>query len=84
MTQDPLLRPWWRELSVWLLMSGPIAAVIAGVMTTIIAFAIPDPLVASDAQRRAANLARAQAGSAAALEPAQKARNHSATRGLAK
>ncbi|MGL4576816.1 MAG: nitrogen fixation protein FixH [Burkholderiaceae bacterium] len=84
MTRDSSLKPWWRELSVWLLMSGPIVAVVAGVITTIIAFALPDPLVASDARRSATDLARAQAASAAALEPAQKARNHSATGGLAK
>jgi hypothetical protein len=40
--------PWWREPWPWLLMSGPAAVLIAGAVTTWIAFASADGLVADD------------------------------------
>jgi hypothetical protein len=40
--------PWWREPWPWLLMSGPAAVLVAGVITTWIAFASADGLVAED------------------------------------
>jgi hypothetical protein len=40
--------PWWREPWPWLLMSGPAAVLVAGAITTWIAFASADGLVAED------------------------------------
>lgn len=41
-------KPWYREPWPWLLMSGPAAVVVAGAVTTWIAFASADGLVAED------------------------------------
>jgi hypothetical protein len=46
------LKPWYREPWPWLLMSGPAAVVLAGSVTTWIAFATADGLVADDYYRR--------------------------------
>jgi hypothetical protein len=41
-------KPWFREPWPWLLMSGPAAVLVAGAITTWIAFASADGLVAED------------------------------------
>ena len=42
------MRPWYRERWPWLLMAGPLAVLVAGAVTTWIAFASADGLVADD------------------------------------
>lgn len=41
-------KPWYRQLWPWLLMSGPAAVLVAGAITTWIAYASADGLVAED------------------------------------
>ncbi len=43
-----MTRPWYRQLWPWLILSGPAAVLIAGAITTWIAFASADGLVAED------------------------------------
>ena len=43
-----MTKPWYRERWPWLLMSGPAAVLVAGAVTTWIAFASSDGLVAED------------------------------------
>lgn len=70
------MAPWYKEPWPWILMSGPAAAIVAGIATTWIAFAGADGLVADDYYKRGlavnAQLAREQAaqrlGLAAELE----------------
>lgn len=45
-------QPWYREPWPWILMSGPAAVVVAGIVTTWIAFASADGLVADDYYRQ--------------------------------
>lgn len=40
--------PWYREPWPWLLMAGPAAVVVAGVITTVVAFRSADGVVADD------------------------------------
>ena len=42
------MTPWYRERWPWLIMAGPLAVLIAGAVTTWIAFASADGLVAED------------------------------------
>ena len=42
------MKPWYRELWPWLIISGPAAVLVAGAVTTWIAFASADGLVAED------------------------------------
>lgn len=46
------VNPWYRERWPWILMSGPAAVIVAGVITTWIAFATSDGLVADDYYKR--------------------------------
>jgi hypothetical protein len=61
--------PWWRVKMVWLVIGGPAAVVLAGVVTTVIAVQGADTVLRTPA---AATAAASQA-------PAQQARNHAAT-----
>jgi hypothetical protein len=42
------MKPWYRERWPWLLMAGPAAVLVAGAVTTWLAFASADGLVAED------------------------------------
>jgi hypothetical protein len=44
--------PWYRERWPWILMSGPAVVIVAGVITTWMAFATADGLVADDYYKR--------------------------------
>src|SRR6185436_3733558 len=46
------MNPWYREPWPWLLMSGPAAVIVAGAITTWMAFATSDGLVADDYYKR--------------------------------
>jgi len=60
--------PWWRHAMVWLVISGPLAVVLAGIVTALLTLAHPDPEIASTNDRAAE----------ASLRPALQARNHAA------
>jgi hypothetical protein len=63
MNERTLMRPWWREPMLWLVIGGPVAVVLAGVATLVLAIRLPDPVI------------KAEAGG----PPAVQARNHAAT-----
>jgi hypothetical protein len=54
---------WWREPMMWLVLGGPAAVVVAGIVTAVIAMHRPDPVIKADAGK----------------PPAVQARNHAAT-----
>lgn len=58
----------WREPMVWLVVSGPVAVVLASIVTVTLAIRHPDP-----------PLQRAISSQAAGAAPAVAARNHAAT-----
>lgn len=62
--------PWWRVGMVWLVLAGPAAVVLAGVVTIKIALTHVDPVLQVPA---------AVADSSGSMSPALKARNHAAT-----
>lgn len=47
-TADTVSNPWYREPWPWIIMAGPAAVIVAGVITIWIAFATSDGLVAED------------------------------------
>jgi uncharacterized protein len=67
--------PWWRVRMVWLVISGPLAVVVAGVITIALALTHSDPVIAEVA---APSGKRAGAPNTA-TSPALQARNHAAT-----
>jgi hypothetical protein len=70
--------PWWRHGHVWLLISGPAAVVVAGLVTAWIAVSTPDPVIAQDYYRRGIEINKQLARERAML-PALQGRNHAAT-----
>jgi hypothetical protein len=71
-------KPWWRFGHVWLVVSGPLVVVIAGLVTAYIAMRAPDPVLAQDYYKRGIDINKTlerQQG----LAPAGQARNHAAT-----
>lgn len=71
-------KPWWQHGHVWLLIAGPAAVVVAGIVTAWLAVRSPDPLVADDYYRRGIEINK-QLAQERALLPAVQARNHAAT-----
>lgn len=63
---------WWRVKMVWLVIAGPLTVVLAGIVTTVIAFQAADPVVTTPVAARAHDQAELSA------VPAQQARNHTA------
>lgn len=59
-----LVQPWWRYPMVWLVVGGPLAVVVAGVATVVIAYQNIDPVM--DVSRPTSN---------ASDKPAIQARN---------
>jgi hypothetical protein len=71
-------KSWWRYGHVWLVISGPLVVVVAAVITAVIAFRSPDPVLAEDYYKRGIDMnktLKTQEG----LAPAGQARNHAAT-----
>jgi hypothetical protein len=58
--------PWYREPWPWLLMAGPAAVVVAGAITSVIAFTSADGLVADDYYKQGLAINRTIARSEAA------------------
>lgn len=65
--EAPVVRPWWREPMLWVVVGGPLAVVLAGIVTAVIAVRGSDPVLP-----RAAEPLERDA-------PALQARNHAAT-----
>jgi hypothetical protein len=70
--------PWWRHGHVWLIIAGPAAVVVAGLVTAWIAVQGADTLVAEDYYRRGVEINKTLAGDKSLL-PAVQGRNHAAT-----
>jgi hypothetical protein len=71
--------PWWKHGHVWLLIAGPVAVILAGIATTVIAVRSADPVVAADYYKRGIEINKTLAARDAALLPAQQGRNHVST-----
>jgi uncharacterized protein len=78
---EPLARPWWKEFYVWLVIAGPLSAVVACVITAFYILQGPDALVSEDYYREGIELSRELKTAQPPMQPAQTGRNHSATGG---
>jgi uncharacterized protein len=77
----PALRPWWKEPYVWMVIGGPMSAVIACAITAVYILQGPDAVV-PELRYREGQLIKKQIDAASPpLQPAQMGRNHSATGG---
>ena len=71
-------KPWWKYGHVWLVISGPLVVVVAGLVTAWIAFTQQDPVLAQDYYRQGLNINQTLA-TQGPLAPAMQGRNHAAT-----
>ena len=71
--------PWWKEPYVWMVISGPMSAVVACLITAVYILQGPDALVPDDQFDQGRHIALELKSAAPAMQPAHTARNHSAT-----
>ena len=71
--------PWWKEPYVWMVISGPMSAVVACLITAVYILQGPDALVPDDQFDQGLHIALELKSAAPAMQPAHTARNHSAT-----
>lgn len=78
---EPQARPWWKEPYVWMVIGGPLSAVIACAVTAVYIFQGPDRIVPDERFPQAQAMRQEIEQAANPLQPAQVGRNHSATGG---
>jgi uncharacterized protein len=71
--------PWWCHGYVWLVIAGPVAVILAGIATAVIAVQQPDPVIQPDYYRRGIEINKSLAAQERAQLPALQGRNHAAT-----
>jgi hypothetical protein len=77
--QTQTAAPWWKEPYVWMVISGPMSAVVACLITAVYILQGPDALVPDDQFDQGRHIALELKSAAPAMQPAHTARNHSAT-----
>jgi len=75
----PASGPWWKYGHVWLIISGPLIVVIAGVVTAFLAFSNPDPVIDENYYENGININKTLRVEEKNMAPAQAVRNHAAT-----
>jgi hypothetical protein len=71
--------PWWKYGHVWLVVSGPLAVILASFFTFYLAYAGMDVVVTEADFRPGAQHMQGQGAASPNLAPALMARNHAAT-----
>ena len=74
-------RPWWKEFYVWMVIAGPVSAVLACAVTAVFIFQGPDAVVSKNYYREGLALEKEAQAAKASMQPAKVGRNHSATGG---
>ncbi|WP_374593397.1 hypothetical protein [Aquabacterium sp.] len=80
-SQEVMTAPWWRNTMIWLVVSGPLAVVIACVVTAVFIIKHPDPPLPPEVvqQHPADDEATAmRQATSVATSPAMSVRNHAA------
>ncbi len=75
------VRPWWKEPYVWMVIAGPLSAVIACAITAIYILRGPDAVVSENYYREGIALGQEVQKAQPPMQPAKMGRNHSATGG---
>jgi uncharacterized protein len=77
----PQIRPWWKEPYVWMVIGGPVSAVVACIITAFYIMQGPDAVVPEDRYIEGATIDKQIKTAQPPMQPAQIGRNHSATGG---
>ena len=84
--REPSSGPWWKFGHVWLVVSGPLGVVCASLVTYYLAVARMDPVVDENYYQKGVRINQQPESHdtmSSAHTPAQLARNHAATGGVA-
>ena len=74
-------RPWWKEFYVWMVIAGPVSAVLACAVTAVYILQGPDAEVSKNYYREGLALEKEVRAAEPPMQPAKVGRNHSATGG---
>ncbi len=77
----PTVRPWWKEPYVWMVIAGPVSAVLACAVTAVYILQGPDAVVSENAYQEGLDMGREVQTAKPPMQPAQTGRNHGATGG---
>ena len=77
----PATRPWFKEFYVWMVIAGPVSAMLACAVTAIYIMQGPDAVVSENYYKEGLALAKEAGQAQPAMQPAKTGRNHSATGG---
>ena len=77
----PSVRPWFKEPYVWMVIAGPVSAVLACAVTAVYILQGPDAVVSENAYQEGLDMSRQVQTAKPPMQPAQIGRNHSATGG---
>ena len=80
-SQTSTPRPWYKEFYVWMVIAGPVSAVLACAVTAVYILQGPEAEISQAQRQRGMALAREAGAAPPAMQPAKTGRNHSATRG---
>ena len=81
MKSDINSRPWWKEPYVWMVIAGPVSAVLACAVTAVYIWQGPDAVVSANYYREGIELEKEAQSAKPSMQPAKVGRNHSATGG---
>ena len=77
----PQTKPWWKEPYVWMVIAGPVAAVVACIITAFYIMLGPDAVVSEDRYSEGLAIHQQVTTAQPPMQPAKTGRNHSATGG---
>lgn len=77
----PVIRPWYKEFYVWMVIAGPVSVVLACAVTAVFILQGPDAVVSENYYKEGLALAKEVEAAQPAMQPAKTGRNHSATGG---
>ena len=75
------VRPWFKEPYVWMVIAGPVSAVLACAVTAVYILQGPDAVVSENAYQEGLDMSWQVQTAKPPMQPAQMGRNHSATGG---
>ncbi len=76
------IKPWWKEPYVWMVICGPLSAVVACIITAFYIMQGPDAVVPEDRYSVGVDISKQVKEAPPPMQPAQIGRNHSATGGI--
>jgi hypothetical protein len=75
------MKPWWKEPYVWMVIAGPVSAVVACIITAFYIMLGPDAVVSENRYSEGRAIKKEVDSAQPPMQPAKIGRNHSATGG---